>query len=475
MMKTAPPMGEANARKRRRAIMLMALVLVLLLLIVSFIGSLFFKEYTSHLVSPPQVEWPDYLPLPTLAVVGLLASPMLLVLLGFYAFTLYNSTLPIQRIPRDEGAAEGASPVAPRPAYRRTSGCLTGLLALATVLGLCADGMLIQTPRIYDTTGTLYLDSVAMVSPQQAWAVGDFYLNAGGFYSVIEQYHNGQWTQMSNPARTDILRSLAMLPNGDAWAVGDQGVILQEHDGNWTRVASGMSDNLASVAMISPDEGWAVGGSYSYPIASNNVSMTAALAPLVAQVYPFPAHPRVVHDYTSCALLHYIGNSWTSLSCPTESLLASVSALADGEAWAVGDHGIILHEQNGTWTKMLSPTRADLMGVAMVSPREGWAVGQDSTLLHFTDGRWTIYPLPGKNYLDAITMLSPNEGWIAGDSMLHYSNGRWTQVSAPIKQDKTLFAIAALSQGDPQGWSMGSDNTVLQERQGVWSAAPPMG
>lgn len=349
------------------------------------------------------------------------------------------------------------------------------MLALAAVLGLCADGMLLQVPRIYDTTGTLYLDSVAMVSPQQAWAIGQFYLSQGGFYSVIEQYHAGQWTQVSNPARNNILRSLSMLPNGDAWAVGNDGVILREHAGNWAQFASGTSDNLASVAMISPDEGWAVGGSYSYPMASNRPSMTAALVPLVANVHAFPAQAALATDTYTCTIVHYIENSWTPQSCPTNFLLNSVSALPDGEAWAVGSAGIILHEQNGIWTQVLSPTRAALMGVAMVSPSEGWAVGPDSTLLHFSNGRWTIYPLPGKNYLAAITMLSPNEGWIAGDSMLHYSNGTWAQVPAPIKTDETLFALAALPHGDPQGWAAGSDNMVLQERQGVWSVAPPMG
>ncbi|HEV2661308.1 MAG TPA: hypothetical protein VGU68_11945, partial [Ktedonobacteraceae bacterium] len=200
-MKT--PIGEANARKRRRAILLMALVLVLLLLAVGASGSLFFKEYSSQLVSPPQVQWPDFLPLPALAVVGAIASPILLVLLGLYAFTLYNSTLPLRSKSRKEGTTERASevPVLPRPAYRRTSGWLTALLSLAIVLGLCADGMLLLTPRIYDATGTLYLEGVAMVSPQQAWAVGQFNLNEGGVYSVIERYRAGQWTQVSNPDR----------------------------------------------------------------------------------------------------------------------------------------------------------------------------------------------------------------------------------------------------------------------------------
>ncbi|HEV2661299.1 MAG TPA: hypothetical protein VGU68_11900, partial [Ktedonobacteraceae bacterium] len=275
--------------------------------------------------------------------------------------------------------------------------------------------------------------------------------------------------------RNDTLRSLSMLPNGDAWAVGDAGVILHEHAGNWTPFASFPSSDLVSVVMVSPDEGWAVGGSYSYPVASGKLSMTAALAPLVANVHAFPAQAGVAIATGSCTILHYRGNSWTQLSCPVGLFLRSVAALADGEAWAVGNAGIIMHEQNGTWTQVHSPTRVDLMGVAMVSPREGWAVGRNSTLLHFTDGRWTTYPLPGNSYLDAITMLSPTEGWIAGDSILHYSNGTWTQVAAPIKTDETLFAIAALSHGDPQGWAAGSDNTVLQERHGVWSAAPPMG
>lgn len=70
--------------------------------------------------------------------------------------------------------------------------------------------------------------------------------------------------------------------------------------------------SLNGVAMVSPDEGWAVGN--------------------------------------GGVILHYQSGAWTQAQSPTGENLSSVIMISVSEGWAIGDHGTMLHEQSGTWS-----------------------------------------------------------------------------------------------------------------------------
>jgi len=323
--------------------------------------------------------------------------------------------------------------------------------------------------------GQVYLDDVAMSAQGEGWAVGAYLFNAGGLRESIWHDDHNRWREIPAPASTkrDWLRGVAGLPSGDAWAVGNNGAILYEHNGAWSSVTSPTTDDLQSVAMRSATEGWAIGGHVPQIIATAPGSVLARFA------YT-PSQPFSLLDTTTCDILHYIGGSWKRVACPVKSPLNGVTVLPNGDAWGVGDGGVILHEHDNTWTAVASPTYATLNAVAMVSPTDGWAVGflpsdhGGSILLHDEAGHWIEQNPNTSTDLDGIVMNSSTQGWIVGDSgtILDYSEGGWnsyptTKASATAD---VLFGVTTIPGGGSVAVGVrGNTGLVLKEHGGVWT------
>lgn len=242
----------------------------------------------------------------------------------------------------------------------------------------------------------LVLEAIAMVSAQEGWAVG-----LGG----LLHYTHGHWVDAHDllpPRPADLyptlpypgMRAIDMLTPTNGWAVGDGGAIWHYDGARWQRVASpplGVDAEdvaLFSVRMVSPREGWAVGGAIS-------------------------------KEFHNAAIIeHYTGGHWTIFSRP--------DAPMDGNG---GGH-------------------PSLRTVTMVSALEGWAAGQQvhrtyqvnseaplynfivrSLLLHYASGRWSEVVVPDLGTINAITLVAPGEGWAAADGgLLHLHDGTWTAV-----------------------------------------------
>ncbi len=244
--------------------------------------------------------------------------------------------------------------------------------------------------------------------------------------------------------------------------------------------------SLASVSMVSADEGWAVGRQ-----AGEGISV------------------------------HYQGGQWSPVQITDGAApLSSIDMLSASEGWSVGEQGTILHYSDGLWSKDLSSTSGDLRSVSMVSPTDGWAVGP-YVMLHYTNGDWTpVQPIPSlvsvamdsasdgwavggaviAHYHDgawttitpsfpltgimliSVVMASPNDGWAIGNTdhmtefggpppvILHYHNGQWQLADSPLSGEDTLTAIALAS--PEEGWAMGTDGNasliVHYTRQNGW-------
>ena len=186
--------------------------------------------------------------------------------------------------------------------------------------------------------------------------------------------------------------------------------------------------DLWSVAMVSANEGWAVGG--------------------------FLANGGI-----RGVIWHYHDGQWTPMLSPAKSGLTGVSVLPDGDAWAVGYDGTLLREHGGIWTQEASGTTDDLSGIAMISPNEGWAVGGTypmasvnnrfvagisapaahsrfspavatrprdysfCTILHYTAGHWSPVTCPATNPLESVAVLPDGEAWSV-DMMESFTSSR---------------------------------------------------
>jgi hypothetical protein len=72
---------------------------------------------------------------------------------------------------------------------------------------------------------------VTLVSPDEGWAVGDVLYHS----SNILHYAGGTWQQVENPT-TQQLQSVAAVSPSDVWALGSHGTILHDTGSGWSIV-----------------------------------------------------------------------------------------------------------------------------------------------------------------------------------------------------------------------------------------------
>lgn len=94
------------------------------------------------------------------------------------------------------------------------------------------------------------LDSMAWVSPTEAWIVGDL--------GTTWHLQGGQATLVASGTKELLLRVVA-LKDGGALAVGEHGVALRYANNGWTRLASGTTRHLRGLFVGAAGEVWVVG------------------------------------------------------------------------------------------------------------------------------------------------------------------------------------------------------------------------
>src|SRR5215472_7930340 len=116
----------------------------------------------------------------------------------------------------------------------------------------------------------------------------------------------------------------------------------------------------------------------------------------------------------------------------------------------VPGNGLILHyTTNSGWQadNVRGSIRAPLLSVSMDSSRDGWAVGYNGTFVHYDGHAWSMVPGPpnfNKNIV-SVAMPSPVDGWAVGysGSILHYDGQQWTQVPSPTVFDLRSIAMSS--------------------------------
>jgi len=242
-------------------------------------------------------------------------------------------------------------------------------------------------------------------------------------------------------------------------------------DGQWQVIPStdqstqsGEIDTLSSVAASSSSDQWAVGSWLKFP-----------------EDYHF--HPLVEHWDGSTT-------GWTSVASPTfsaDSALYGVSALASGDAWAVGgsvfepNQGIVEHWDGASWSNVPAASFPGILyAVDAVGPNDIWAVGTRSypgpmLIEHWGGSAWTAtYQLVAGRFggnLRSVTALAPNNVWAVGyywgagrvESTLtvHFNGHVWRQVQSPspltsFEEDQNWFTSVTAT-GPNDVWAVGFD------------------
>jgi len=232
---------------------------------------------------------------------------------------------------------------------------------------------------------------------------------------------------------TKALASVHMLSSDEGWAVGDDGTIVRWDGTSWSTVTSPTGEFIHSVHMVSPTEGWAVGIS----------SRTGGWA-----------------MGTGGRIIRWDGTSWSTAAEPTTSSLYSIYMRSSTDGWAVGEHGTIVRWNGSLWSTVASPTGSHLYSVYMLSSGEGWAVGFWWTIVRWDGSSWSTVTSPTESSLLSVYMLSPTEGWAVGcnGTILRWNGTSWSTVTSPT--GGSLASVHMLSSTD--GWAVGYGGTIIR-------------
>ena len=200
---------------------------------------------------------------------------------------------------------------------------------------------------------------ISMQSETSGWLLGEDYTRTNG--TILLHYNGSQWTNVNVPdklLRTGPLVTFSALAGNHLW-VTDMAGSLYSYDGKtWTQLERACENCvLRGLDMVSPDEGWAVGG---------------------------------IYNSDQGVILHYLDGHWTAQSDATTPGMNSISMLSNAEGWAAGGNGQLFHYSNGNWTEANSPTNQLLSQLATLSSNNVWAVGELGTILHYQSGSWTV-------------------------------------------------------------------------------------
>lgn len=292
---------------------------------------------------------------------------------------------------------------------------------------------------------TYNLLSVATVSGSDAWAVGNkgYGSNGVSWGPVILRWDGHAWSELPlfEPSDHFNLESVTAISANDVWTVGggdwwgDSFTAIYHWDGTaWHEIAGG-PNYLRSVAAISPSDVWAV-GVYEDWVSPISTTWGAATTHWNGTMWEGNAtigwfglrSLAVVSPNNVWAvggggiILHFDGNAWTRISSPTTQGLNSVAMISADNGWAVGENGAILHWDGSAWRSTTSPVSQGLNSIAMPSSADGWIVGKNGTILHWDGAGWSQAPSPVSQTLKSVTMLSADEGWAVGEKgvILHY-------------------------------------------------------
>ncbi len=236
-----------------------------------------------------------------------------------------------------------------------------------------------------------------------------------------------RWVQVTSPTTLD-LASISLVSPGEGWAVGGSGIMLHLHDGTWSEVPRVTTNPLNVVEMLSADEGWAAG---------------------------------------SDVILHYQNGTWTVAETPHPISIDALAMVSPVEGWAVGGY-VTLHYLNGRWDIVdpLPSTAAmgtRYMALAAVSANDVWAVGLNGQIAHYDGTHWSSVPSGTSDQLYDLSVRGPNDIWAAGGrffrfqgstaTLLHWNGQQWSTVDRPEVELRT---------GIDGGWAVGSGPWALR-------------
>jgi photosystem II stability/assembly factor-like uncharacterized protein len=234
--------------------------------------------------------------------------------------------------------------------------------------------------------GTSRLNGVAVLG-NSGWAVGD--------NGTVLRLSGGTWSDTSIGTDTD-LYDVALAGDGSGWLVGGGGTIFQLQTDAWTQIDIGENADLYCTAVYDADDAW-LGGGFNTLYEWNGTEWSEIIvelynpqllnpAFLAASAYVMNGVPAVWAGGHGVYFSNSIGGEWTLATPPASSAINGIH-IKNGTnyGWAVGDNGVIAFYKGGPWSLYGEEgVTGDLNDVFTVEKGEAWAVGNGGVIYRFS-------------------------------------------------------------------------------------------
>lgn len=286
--------------------------------------------------------------------------------------------------------------------------------------------------------------SVASASSARGAHCSNTYVaGAGGFagrYTLLTTFDT-----ISDALTYADLHGIHGRASGDVYAVGDDGVVLRNDGSAWSLSATGFTENLHDVFVVSPLDVFMVGdggrvlrgadGAWTPMVSGVATSLRGVWAENASSVY-------AVGD--AGTILRFDGVDWNPESAPNVDY-TDLWGVSSGEVFAVARGGAIAERVAGVWSAATSPVATDLLGVWGSSIDNVFTVGAGGVVVRRKNGDWQ--PMVS-GIGDDLRAVSGGGGsvWAVGDRgvALRYDGTSWkSEPSEPVAALEAVFARSA--------------------------------
>ncbi|HET9481257.1 MAG TPA: YCF48-related protein, partial [Candidatus Polarisedimenticolia bacterium] len=255
------------------------------------------------------------------------------------------------------------------------------------------------------------------------------------------------WTLQASDPTAVPLKGVFTVSLDEAWAIGEQGVLVHTEDAGrtWSKTILSPPVGMSNVTFVDPQHGWAVG---------NAVFRTTDG-----------------------------GATWQRVSF-THGTLGAVFFLDRFVGWTCDRWNVFRTKDGGiTWEALPRPSARGASSFFFFDLQNGWLVTPWGDIEKTADGgqTWTVVETVG-DLLSHVWFLDATEGWaVGGNTAMHTGDGgaSWQRRSFPSTErvGSATFVAPSVPGGDPVSYAAGVGGCVVKSLDGwrTYSVVRPVG
>jgi hypothetical protein len=339
------------------------------------------------------------------------------------------------------------------------------------------------------------INALSMATADDGWAAGGYLQSTGGSSDQYTEaanircffihFHDGVWSLAPDTFPSgDIVESLVMISPNDGWAAGftytpdSSGKPLIWHftGGHW---------QLTTIPVL-PEENYLIPEFVAAPTPDFVWISVLQYAPKTAATTGMPQQLFLIYHAGTWAKIFAHAGSTGSLVSPEEGWVLQQVGFPLSSTSTVH----FLHYQQGTWTDVMQVSGLAI-SVTMLSAQDGWAMvvpmngselAENNRYYHYTGTSWQQATLRGpEDFQPGVYFpIAPDEVWLAGRNSAA-SKTEWVYhgqaqiLPLPQPYDQTVQITA---DGDGGVWAIASHPTnqghqgpdvILYDLHGVWT------